>query len=387
MVSEDKYDVIVVGAGPAGSTAAYLLAKGGLQVLMLDKKEFPRPKLCGGLLTRKTVKLLEDIYKTPVEYLMANKVISEHSYHYGVNHRGKVIIQGKLEYPFHLVKRETYDSFWLSHARQAGVKFRAGEKVISLDPAKNQLKTAGGEQFSATAVMIADGAPSRMHRLLVDDGVIKKEKKPGLATAMEIVVPQDIARSFPACPAIYFGYIRWGYAWCFPRDKHRILGICGLNKKTGKFVKSRFQAFLQANQISPDIIRNARSHPLPYGNYLSTPGAGNILLLGDAAGLADPLLGEGIYYAHRSAQLAARSVIQSYRSSQRALGIYKRLLIEDIISELRFARAGRQVIFSLPQALSALLISYLLKAHPRICEEVIQGQRSFRWFQHLRLNR
>jgi geranylgeranyl reductase family protein len=383
VVSEDKYDVIVVGAGPAGSTAAYLLAQGGLQVLMLDKKEFPRDKLCGGLLTRKTVKLLEVIYQTPVEYLMANQVISEHSYHYGVKHRGKVSIQGKLEYPFHLVNRQTYDTFWLSLARQAGVKFRAGEKVISLDPVKNQLKTAGGEQFSATVVMVADGAPSRLHRLLADKGVIKKEEKAGWATAMEIVVPQYIARSFPSCPAIYFGFIRWGYAWCFPRDKHRVLGICGLNKKTGKLVKRSFQAFLQANQISPDFICRAKSHPLPYGNYLSTPGAGNILLLGDAAGLADPLLGEGIYYAHKSAQLAARSVIQSYRSSDRALGIYKRLLTEDIISELRFARAGRQIIFSLPQALSALLISYLLRAHPRICEEVIQGQRSFKWFHHL----
>lgn len=382
MVPETTYDAIVVGAGPAGSTAAYLLAKEGLQVLMLDKKEFPRDKLCGGLLTRKTVKLLEAIYKTPVQSLMSNQVISEHSYHYSVNHRGNVSIQGKLEYPFHLVNRQTYDAFWLSHARQAGVKFRGGEKVISLDPAKNRLKTAGGDQLSATVVMVADGAPSRLHRLLVDKGVIKKEEKPGLATAMEIVVPQDIARSFPSSPAIYFGYIRWGYAWCFPRDKHRVLGICGLNKKTGKSVKRSFQAFLQANQISPDIICKAKSHPLPYGNYLPTPGAGNIMLLGDAAGLADPLLGEGIYYAHKSAQLAARSVIQAYRSSDKALGIYKRLIAEDIISELKFARAGRQIIFSLPQALSALLISYLLRAHPRICEEVIQGQRSFKFFRH-----
>ena len=63
LLNANSYDAIVIGAGPAGTTAAYLLAKNGFKVLIIDKKSFPRDKLCGGLLTQKTVKLLEDIFQ------------------------------------------------------------------------------------------------------------------------------------------------------------------------------------------------------------------------------------------------------------------------------------------------------------------------------------
>ena len=382
--SKGQYDVIVVGAGPAGSTASYLLAKDGLKVLLLDKKRFPRDKLCGGLLTRKTLKLLEDIYRTSADSLIADKVISDYSHSYGVKLWEKPFIRGKLAYPFHLVNRQRYDAFWLDRACQAGAEFRATEKVISFDPARNQVITASGGAFSAKLLMGADGAPGRLRRLLVAREMIKREEKTGLATAIETVISQEMAPALPEYPVVYFGPIRWGYAWCFPRNQHRIIGMCGLNEKSGRNVRQKFKQFLKVNQLSPDFIGKAKAYPLPYGNYLSTPGAGNLLLLGDAAGLADPLLGEGIYYAHKSAQLAARAAIQSFNNPHEALGIYKRLLTAQVISELKFARMGRQIIFSLPKRLAAVLLFYLLKVHYRRCEEVIQGQRSFRWFHHVR---
>ena len=116
--------------------------------------------------------------------------------------------------------------------------------------------------------------------------------------------------SLPDYPLIYFGGIRWGYAWCFPRQDLRILGICGLNHKSGKLLKRAMVRFLQRVRISPDNVGYVGSHALPYGNYLNQPGCGNVLLVGDACGLADPLLGEGIYYAHKSGQLAASAAIQ-----------------------------------------------------------------------------
>ena len=141
--------------------------------------------------------------------------------------------------------------------------------------------------------------------------------------------------------------------------------------------------FLKTIKISTDDIGSIKSHALPYGNYLAQPGSGNILLLGDACGLADPLLGEGIYYAHKSGQLAALAAIQSYRYSQNAVRIYRQYLYEHIIPELKFARIGRQIIFSLPGSWPGLILSSLLKINPRKCEETIQGQRSFRWFRQI----
>jgi flavin-dependent dehydrogenase len=71
-----RFDVVVIGAGPAGSTAAYLLASNGFDVLMVDKSSFPRTKLCGGLLTLKTVKLLESIFKLSAEWLKNQRIIT-----------------------------------------------------------------------------------------------------------------------------------------------------------------------------------------------------------------------------------------------------------------------------------------------------------------------
>jgi len=381
MIQEKKFDAIVIGAGPAGSTAAYLLAKSGFHVLVLDKKKFPRSKLCGGLLTRKTVRLLEEIFQTSPDYLRSHQIISHQSARYGVNLRGKACTRGKLEYPFHFVDRQVYDSFWLDMARRAGAHLRSGDKVIALDPSKNQVITGNGHKYSGTYILAADGAPSRMSRLLTAGGVIKNRNIAGLATALELVVSRSLAPALPEYPVIYFGHIRWGYAWCFPRKDLRILGICGLNEKSGKFLIRGLTQFLKTLECSTDHISAAKSHALPYGNYLTQPGCSHILLLGDACGLADPLLGEGIYYAHKSGQLAALAAIKSYRNSQNACSIYSQHLHAKVIPELKAARIGRQIIFSLPGSWPGLILSSLLKINPRKFEETIQGQRSFRWFR------
>ena len=381
MIKPKSFDAIVIGAGPAGSTAAYLLAKSGFHVLVLDKKKFPRDKLCGGLLTRKTIRLLEKIFQTSTDCLTSNQIISHQSFRYGVNIRDKVCIRGKLEYPFHFVDRQVYDFFWLNKARKAGAEFRFGDKLISLDPVNNRVMTCNGRRYSASYILGADGAPSRLRRLLTAGGMIEKEKKSGMAAALELVVSQGKEPALPAYPVIYFGHIRWGYAWCFPRKDLRVLGICGLSEKSGKFLKRGIIHFLKTNRVSVDNICTAKSHALPYGNYLTQPGSGNILLLGDACGLADPLLGEGIYYAHKSGQLAAMAALESYSNPQNALRIYRQHLHANIIPELQFARIGRQIIFSLPGSWPGLILSSLLKITPRKCEETIQGQRSFRWFR------
>jgi flavin-dependent dehydrogenase len=137
---------------------------------------------------------------------------------------------------------------------------------------------------------------------------------------------------------------------------------------------------MQSLQVSGIHLHPLRSHALPYGNYLLHPGQRNILLLGDAGGFADPLLGEGIYYAHKSAQMAADAVLASSRIPDRACRNYARLLRQSVITELHFAKIGRNLIFSLPGNWSARLIIALLRRSPQKCEQTIQGLRSFKWF-------
>jgi len=378
-----SFDAIVIGAGPAGSTTAYLLASRGFRVLILDKSAFPRKKLCGGLLTWKTVKLLESIFQTTIDFLKSELIITCSSIKYRVVSSSGTSFKSQLDFPFHFVQRTAYDSFWLKLACRAGAEFRAGEKVISLDYLDwgGKISTEKGSEFFGRFIFGADGAISKVRGLLASKNFIHTEWKSNLATALEVFVPSRQTPELPDYPHIYFGHIPWGYAWCFPGEHFRVIGICGLNAKAGKLLRNGYEAFLNSIRISSEHIPAPASHALPYGNYLTTPGYGNVLLLGDACGLADPLLGEGIYYAHKSAQLAAEAVIQFYHEPPAALKGYARYLNRVIISELKYVRIGRQIIFSLPGAWPYRILKTLLKIMPKKCEETIQGQRSFKWFR------
>ena len=100
--------------------------------------------------------------------------------------------------------------------------------------------------------------------------------------------------------------------------------------------------------------------------------------------MADPFLGEGIYYAHRSGQLAAQAVIESRSKPESAAGLYRDGLRRVIHPELRYAHAGRQIIFALPTSLYYPVLTVLLRLMPKVCEETIQGQRTFRWFRRVK---
>ena len=377
------FDVIVIGAGPAGSTAAYLLASHGYRVLILDKSTFPRAKLCGGLLTWKTVKLLESIFQTTTDFLKSIQVITCSTLKYRVVSNTGTSFKSRLDYPFHFVQRTSYDSYWLELACRAGAEFRPGEKVISLDHlySVGKITTDKGGEFWGKFILGADGAVSRVRGWLTSKKFIKYDWKSNLATALEVLVPSQQTPALPDYPHIYFGHIPWGYAWCFPGDRLRAIGICGLNAKAGRLLRNGYETFLDSIPISSEDLPAPASHALPYGNYLTNPGYGNILLLGDACGLADPLLGEGIYYAHKSSQLAAEAVEQFYFEPPAVLQEYARRLNRAIISELKYVHIGRQIIFSLPGTWPYRVLTSLLKIMPKKCEETIQGQRSFKWFR------
>jgi len=153
--------------------------------------------------------------------------------------------------------------------------------------------------------------------------------------------------------------------------------------KAGKVLRKGFDEFIKLLKIPETQITSLKSHALPYGNYLATPGHDNILMIGDACGLADPLLGEGIYYAHKSAQAAVKAAIESYYYPNAALSKYTQLLRQTVITDLKFARIGRQIIFSLPGIWPYKVIVSLLKKRPKKCEQIIQGQRSFKWLRPL----
>ena len=378
---QNSFDAVIIGAGPAGSTAAYLLASQGFKVLIVDKSTFPRDKLCGGLITFKTVKLLESIFAIPLADMKNQGIIRYQSFNYKVGSSRGPFIKGRLDYPFHFIRRIVYDASWLEMAQKAGAEFRGGEKVVALDLTSKKLTTNRGHEIFGKYFLGADGALSRTRRFLAAEGFIKPALQSEMATTLEVFISNRHMPELTDYPAIYFGHIPWGYSWNFPGEHFRILGIVGLNVKAGKFLREGFRTFLASLNISAERLPSFKSHPLPYGNYLSDPGHGNVLLLGDACGLADPLLGEGIYYAHKSAQLAAKALLKSFDDPQRVLQRYTHYLRQDIITELKQIRMIRRIIFSLPGTWPYKILSLMLKTIPKQCEEALHGQRSVKWFR------
>lgn len=375
-------DVLIIGAGPSGTTAAFILASRGLKVVLLDRRNFPRPKLCGGLLTWKTIQLLEQLFRISPRTLAASGVLLHAVQEYGVYDRCRREVRRRLDYPFHLVDRTAYDHLLLQHAVAAGADFRPGSTVASIDLARCQVAARSGEKWTGRLVIGADGTDSRVRRALLKGRKITESRYPGPAAALECFIPRQPG-TLPDHPAIYYGFIPWGYAWSFPGKTEQVLGIAALKAKTGHRIAAGFRDFLAHLNLAGPSPLPIRSHAIPYGNYLETPGHANVLLVGDAAGLADPFLGEGIYYAHRSAQLAALAALESRAHPESAATRYRQSYRRALYPELRYARAGRQIIFSLPPHFYFPVLAALLRGMPKICEETIQGQRTFRWFRKL----
>ena len=377
------FDALIVGAGPAGATAAFILASNGYKVGIIEKRRFPRSKLCGGLLSQKTIKLLGDIFKISVTDLTANGVIHYQSNYYGVGDRSGGFLQGKLAFPFHFVNRNLYDLQWLDKATAAGANVFFEEKVETVDLINGKVFTRTGKQFGGRFLIAADGVFSRIRALLSQRGLISGRRLQDIAAALEISISRETSHDFADHPNIYYGFTPWGYAWSFPGPQDQILGMCALKPKLRQSISKYFNDFLKVQGVAMEHFRNVKGSALPYGNYLQKAGHKNILLIGDAGGFADPFLGEGIYYAHKSAELACAAIGQSFNRSQNALKLYHQLLNSSIITELKYAKMIRQILFSLPRRWHFKVLAFMLKQAPDKLVEAVQGQRSFKLLRPL----
>ncbi len=372
MTAPALHNVAVVGGGPAGSTAAYLLARNGFRVSLFDRQCFPRTKLCAGLLTWKTVRLLEALFGKGPETLRQQGIIIQTCSDYKVYYRRTELAHGRLAYPFHLVDRPRYDHFWLEQAREAGAHLYLGTTVKRVEPNGRLSTHDGTHQFDA--VIGADGVLSRVRRCMAESRSERRVWRANLAATIEV------RRSAPIrnlC-TLHFGYAPWGYAWSFPNQQKRVIGICGLDPKvTGPSLSTAFRQFLGDCGFDEASQVNWQAYPLPYGNFISKPARGRLLLIGDAAGLADPLLGEGIFYAHRSAQVAAEAVTVCRDAPAGLSARYVRLLNRLVLREFRWIVFYRMLLFFGGHLRRFRGLRLFLRLFPARLEALVQGTRPY----------
>lgn len=371
-----QYDVIICGCGLAGSAAGLALARRGHSVAMLDRAEFPRKKLCGGLLTWKSVKLLATLFGEDVESLTEAGAINFASDKYAIKTFTKTLAGGDLPFPFHFVDRTVFDNILLNHAAQAGAEIFQSTKILSCDPDNGVVICENGDVFEGKYVIGADGANSRVRGSFPD--LDRERFKRLMAPTIEITLDKKDYPKPVEYPELYVGFMNAGYGWVFPNKDKVIVGICGLREEKAN-TSRLFKDYLKFLQINQDVVFDLRGHPLPYGNYLDNPVHGVTLLAGDAGGFVEPLFGEGIFFAMCTGMYAGEAIADGIEKATDPCPIYTKRIHSQIMPELKGSNFLRWALFKAMKYLGTFSLGWFIRSDTKRLAEMVHGVRSYAW--------
>jgi geranylgeranyl reductase family protein len=291
-----KYDVIIVGAGPAGSNLAYELAKDSYKVLLLEKNAAPREKACAGGVNIRTKKLINFDIGTVVERAVQGARLS-----YKLD---KALVQTYKEPITLMVSRIRFDQLIVEQAISEGAEFIEGAKVERCSFHGNHYEVqTQNDKYHGNLVVGADGAHSKVAKYLG----IKRRLCYNFGLAAEIYPGEKLLEKWAVLMGLDMGTIPAGYGWIFPKQDRLSVGVAG-TEKDAPYLKKYFERLLKANSLESSRLISLRGAYLPVmlrGSQITTSHG---LLVGDAAGFTDAATGEGIYFAIRSALLATKAI-------------------------------------------------------------------------------
>ncbi len=332
-------DVTVVGAGPAGCAAAYDLATRGIGVLLLDRTEFPRHKACAGGLTVKTVQALRYSIAPVIQASVRTLSASCRMHH-------RKLLTG-VDPICHMVQRPAFDLYCLQKTVAAGADFAVVQRIDKISESERRVSVFGDFGVIRTRFLIgADGVHSRIRRLT---GRFASFRTGFAVEGMVKKVPRDD-------PPMGFDFsrARGGYGWVFPKKDHINVGL--YTQRAGVTFTRKDLADYATQRLGDATPASIIGYPLGMGGWRYHPGRGRTLLVGDAAGLVDPLLGEGLYHAITSGQRAAAAIGTSLDTGGDACMTYADLLMP-VQRELLFSQIAAKLFYRLPAIGHALLTS------------------------------
>ncbi len=315
----ESFDVIVVGAGPAGSSCARRAAELGLSVTVLEKATFPRFKPCGGGLTDKALRLLNG-EQAPVEHRRFDT--AEIAFD-----RYLSLLVGGPETLLATTTRAELDTLLLRAAEAAGAAVEFGRAVTDLAHDGEEVRVrVGSDSMTARHVVVADGARGAGRRML---GLTP------LRMGGSIYV-----RAFPdrdGLPELPGGRVLFdptaakrGYGWVFPKGDHLNIGVfsqCELSTR----LQRDLDAFVVLQGLGAWRSEGPFAFPIPVGRPADALGTERVLFAGDAAGLVNSVTGEGISSAILSGRLAAEAVSESLDTGQAASASYARRIEAEVV--------------------------------------------------------
>lgn len=372
-------DVIIAGAGPAGSLAAYELAIRGVSVLILEKSVFPRYKVCGAGLTHKILhEIPYDI--SPVLETQVNNIIFSKGF--------REVYQRSSDEPImYCTGRDKLDEFFLHKAVEAGARVIHGAKVTGVAQEKDFVSavTRAGTYHSGLLIG-ADGASGSLARL----AGLRENIMPGLALEAEVAADPLTVRALSKTVFLDWGSFPGGYGWVFPKGDHFSIGVGG-PASLAKWMMSYYHMLVEyletgywmrddggQQELKGIKILETMSlkfWPIPVRVKKSQFHKGRVLVAGDAAGLTDPLTGEGIYYAIRSGMMAARCCHEYLQSGVSSLGAYSDEVNNVLMKELLEANRIKHLFNTVP-----LTIHHFVRDNDRAWRafsKILRGERGY----------
>ncbi|MBW4535014.1 MAG: geranylgeranyl reductase family protein [Pleurocapsa minor HA4230-MV1] len=304
------FNCIIVGAGPAGSSAAYHLAKQGHSVLVLEKANFPRDKSCGGGVSPAIAQWFDFDFSPVVQ-----NQVSQVKYTFKMGDPAEVELQGVT--PMWMVQRGQFDNFLMEQATGKGAEFKSGVEVtgVSLQGETWQVQTNHGI-FEGKYLIAADGANSNVARFLGMDAT------PTVAAA-SLQVPGDVSDRHKMTAFFDFGSLKNGFMWCFPKADGYSFSAAYVRDSKGKPDELKKQLTKYAELFNLDASRGEyKEHPLNLWQKDRALHSDRALLVGEAAGMVDPLIGEGIRPAMFTGVKAADAIMAALQGDVNALASY-----------------------------------------------------------------
>ena len=331
------YDVAVIGAGPAGSSAARAAALAGLETVLLEKERLPRDKPCGGVFSQKSRSYLD--FDLPAETICAEVTGVRLAFDGCAAEFGDRI-------PFAwLVRRADFDHYLARKAVEAGAELRDASRVEALRQAggRIELATSGGT-ISASAAIVAEGAQGRLMRC------VRRRQPAGEMAACAVAwIDEPGGEAQAGCTIeIHLGAAPGGYAWVFRTARGTSVGIGGVAART-RNPRRALADFVARRGLDLGGV-HPRVHLIPLGGVARPVARERVFLAGDAAACADALLGEGIGAAVRSGQLAGEAAAALARGAEPAEAgrRYRERMDRELGAELRGALVMAKILHGAP---------------------------------------
>lgn len=304
--------------------------RAGLRVALIDKAAFPRDKLCGGGVTARAFSYAEQVFgDLPADLFHVSQTVR-------FSDGTETLARLEQTPPLYMTMRSGFDATLRARALAAGAQDFCGTRMTDCAPEAGRVTLASGQHLTAPVVIGADGVHSAVARALFG----RSFDPASIGFALEAEVEGDPG----AETELDMTALPWGYGWDFPKAQGRTLGIGGVAVQD-KDLRPRFEAWLRSRGVDPKTVK-IKGHHLPSGASTARPGRGAVLLAGDAAGLVDPITGEGIGWAILSGQRAGEAAIAAVQAGapSRAFEHYYRGM-RPIRAELLRARLLAKMVY------------------------------------------